>query len=319
MDTQYCLHPVVSSSGVSYPCGKCPVCRMKYRKQMALRMYMEKCIDKPDYSYFITLTYDDQFIPELKGRKCFSKNHLTTFIDSLRHRLRDKGYTLRYFGTCEYGEEGYRPHYHFIFYLYHIPGTRFEKIPKFSPGKWFPHLYFAEQICLPLWNKGFVSESVATIGDIMYCTAYALKDDEALERDWTGFEEGKPFRLFSRKPGLGLTDSCVEWFSNFIFNGGYARNTISVNGPKKRVGCGIPTGIKRKLRLQYEDVYNILKESNLQHFDESQTQLFNNALLYGSKRIVFNEKLGIKLDYTPDEEIKAFRKALRIQSKRNRQ
>ena len=127
MDTRFCLHPVILPDGTPFPCGKCPVCRMKYRKQMALRIFMEKQIEKPLASYFITLTYNEQNIPTYSGRPCFDRNHITRFIDSLRHRLRRYGITERHFGTCEYGEEGFRPHYHFIFFLYASPDQ--EEIP----------------------------------------------------------------------------------------------------------------------------------------------------------------------------------------------
>ena len=94
MDTSVCLHPAYVY-GIPYPCGKCPVCRMKYRKQMALRFYMEKCIDKPKYAYFVTLTYNEQNVPKIEDRFCFCKAHVLTFLDSLRHKLsREKALTL---------------------------------------------------------------------------------------------------------------------------------------------------------------------------------------------------------------------------------
>ena len=197
MDGRYCLHPTITRDGI-YPCGNCPVCRMKYRKQMAIRLYMEKSIEKPVYSYFITLTYNDENIPVIAGRRCFNKKHLRTFFDSVKHHLYGEGYTFRYFATCEYGEEeGYRPHYHFIILLYRKSGC--------STFKKFARHEFLHTVVEPLWNKGFCYDGNVTLPSIMYCTAYALKDDEAIERDWTGFEQGRPFRLFSLRPGLDLT------------------------------------------------------------------------------------------------------------------
>ena len=155
MDTTYCLLPVVTRFGV-FPCGKCPVCRMKYRKQMALRIYMEKCIEKPVYSYFMTLTYNDENIPTYNDRKCFNKEHLTTFFDSLRHSLRSRGYSLRYFLTCEYGEEGYRPHYHFLALLYGLDGKR-ERFLRHS----FNHL------CQTLWQFGYTYDGTIPLPNLV--------------------------------------------------------------------------------------------------------------------------------------------------------
>lgn len=297
MDTRFCLHPVILDEDLAFPCGKCPVCRMKYRKQMALRIYMEQSIDKPAYSYFLTLTYDPEHIPVIEGRNCFCKEHLQRFLDSLRHKLRNEGFSLRYFATCEYGEEGYRPHYHFIFFLY-------------GSGKLHRH-EFNRRFVSPLWHYGFTFDGTVTIRSIMYCTAYALKDDESLERDWTGFEEGRPFRLFSMRPGLGLTDSCINWWTNYIANGGELRNSIRVRCAKRSVSGGIPVGVKRKISDSYSDIHERLKEANMEYFIDSISSLLERAERYGSSRNYTNKNGVDPIDYSPDREIQAFRKALR--------
>lgn len=304
MDTRFCLHPVIIDEGIAFPCGKCPVCRMKYRKQLAIRIYLEKCIEKPSHSYFITLTYNDENIPVVAGRQCFDKRHVSVFLDSLRHRLSREGVSLRYFGTCEYGEEGYRPHYHFIFFLYgNCRLSRHE----------FNRRYVEEY-----WHYGFCYDGTVTIRSVMYCTCYALKDDEALERDWSGFEEGRPFRLFSRRPGLGLTDSCINWWSDYVFNGGDIRSGISVFCTKRSVSSGVPVGIKRKISDYYPDVYSELKKANQSYLDESISSLFDQAKRFGSYRNYTNKNGVDPIDFSPDKEIVAFRKALRELSKRQR-
>lgn len=305
MDTRFCLHPVITRYDV-FPCGKCPVCRMKYRKQMALRIYMEKCIDKPAYSYFMTLTYNDENIPIDNGRQCFNKAHVQTFFDSLRHALRPFGYSLRTFLTCEYGEEGYRPHYHFIALLYGSNGEKFSR-------HGFNHL------CQKYWTYGFTYDGTLTPYSILYCTAYALKDDEFLERDWKGFEAGKPFRLFSLRPGLGLTDTCVNWWTDYVFNDGEIRSGIHIKLIHGSLSSGIPVGVKRKLSEAYPDIYEELKRCNQEYLAESREMLLENVKRYGSARDYTSSHFDSVFDSTPDTEIKAFRKALRIlgKSKRN--
>lgn len=309
MDTRYCLHPVIVDDGVLYPCGKCPVCRMKYRKQMATRMYMEYCIDKPKDNYFITLTYDNTNIPTFAGRQCFNKEHVSRFLDSLRHKLSACGFSLRYFGTCEYGEEGYRPHYHFIFFLY-------------GSGRRFPfkgsHV-FNRDFVKPLWHYGFTYDGRVSPASVMYCTCYALKDDEAIERDWTGFEEGKPFRLFSMRPGLGLSDHCVEWWTNYVYNDGQYRYGLRLTKNLKRpISTCIPTGIKRKIKENEPDFYEDYKRVNQATREESLSCLAENAAKYGSLRNYTNKNGVDPITFVPDLEIITYRKALRELAKRQR-
>lgn len=281
---------------------------------MALRIYMEKLIEKPDYSYFITLTYDEDHIPICKGRECFSKADITTFLDSLKHKLRRDGFTFRYFFTCEYGEEGYRPHYHALLFLYRLPNfAKRVSYPRLSPGKQAPHFYFAEQILYPLWKRGFVYQGTVSGASVLYCTSYALKDDEQLTRDWTGFEEGKPFRRYSLKPGLGLTDRCLSWWLEYIQNDGVnIRNTVTVHLSQRHISSGIPVGVKRRMARDYVDIYEQLKEVNLRAFNESFEDLKKNLLKYGTTSVYRGDKHYLSL-YTdkPDKEMIAFTKAIR--------
>lgn len=307
MDTRFCLHPVILSNGDYKPCGKCPVCRMKYRKQLAVRMYMEYSIEKPKDSYFITLTYDDENIPTIAGRQCFNKEHLVRFLDSLRHKLRSSGFSLRYFGTCEYGDEGYRSHYHFIFYLY-------------GDGKPFPYKgshVFNRDFVQSLWPYGFTYDGRVTLSSIMYCTCYALKDDEALERDWTGFEEGRPFRLFSLRPGLGLSDNCVEWWTNYVYNDGDYRYGLRICRKLKHpISSCVPVGIKRKLKENEPDFWEVYKKANERNAQDALDHLVDNARKYGSARNYTNKNGVDPVDFTPDQEIINYRKALRELAKR---
>lgn len=306
MDRKYCLHPVITRHCDVFPCGKCPICRMKYRKQMALRIYMEKCIDKPKYAYFLTLTYNEQNVPQIDGRFCFRKSDVDTFLDSLRHKLRENSLRLRYFLTCEYGEEGYRSHYHLICLIY-------------GDGSFKSRHDFNRNYCQPLWRYGYTYDGTLTPYSILYCTSYALKDDEFLERDWSGFEEGRPFRLFSLRPGLGLTDTCINWWSDYIFNDGSIRSTISIRLQNGNLSTGIPVGIKRKVSDYYPDIYEELKAANQKFLEESRDGLIENAMRFGSAKDYSDSGLFDVFDSTPDEQIKAFRKALRQlgKSKRN--
>lgn len=265
---------------------------------------MEKCIEKPKYSYFVTLTYNEQNIPLDNGRQCFNKEHVQTFFDSLRHALRPMGFTIRSFLTCEYGEEGYRPHYHFVALIYGN-GT-------------FAHKHAFNHLCQKYWHFGYTYDGTLTPYSILYCTAYALKDDEYLERDWSGFEAGKPFRLFSLRPGLGLTDNCVNWWTDYVYNDGSIRSGLSIPLRSGHLASGVPTGVKRKISTAYPDIYEELKEANLRYLEESRVYLLENAERFGSYRDYSDSGMFDLFDKTPDDEIKAFRQALRKLGKSQR-
>ena len=314
MDTRFCLHPTILGSNL-VPCGNCPVCRMKYRKQMATRIYMEMSIEKPVDNYFITLTYDDEHIPNVAGRQCFNKDHLIRFLDSLRHKLRPRGLSLRYFATCEYGEEGYRPHYHLLLLLYG-EGKPFLRSPRSRVFE------FNRDYVEPLWPYGFSYDGRVSIRSVMYCTCYALKDDEALERDWSGFEQGKPFRLFSLRPGLGLTSNCVSWWLEYTYNDGDYRYGLRIGkGLKHPISSSIPVAVKRRFKNDNPGFYEDYKSQNQRNREDSLSFLASNVERYGPSKVYGNSYPGDRIGYfsrVPDDEVIAFRKALRELSKRER-
>ena len=60
--------------------------------------------------YFITLTYDDEKLPE-DGRLC--KEDLQKFFKRYRKNLKQE---IKYFACGEYGETTHRPHYHIVLF-----------------------------------------------------------------------------------------------------------------------------------------------------------------------------------------------------------
>lgn len=93
--------------GLLVPCGKCVMCRIAKRREWTLRLIHESMYWED--SVFLTLTYDDEHVPEDFSLK---KRDLQLFIKRLRRRLNDR--KIRYFACGEYGDESQRPHYHAI-------------------------------------------------------------------------------------------------------------------------------------------------------------------------------------------------------------
>ena len=103
------------------PCGQCISCRLNYGRSWAVRMMCEA--EYHEHNYFVTLTYDDRFLPqspcydvatdELKVTNLRPRD-LTLFLKRLRSRVHAKfGINgIKYYACGEYGELYDRPHFH---------------------------------------------------------------------------------------------------------------------------------------------------------------------------------------------------------------
>lgn len=189
-----CFHPIPTRNGLLFPCGKCPACLSQRKEELAQRLYIEACSSR--CAYFVTLTYEDNELVYCDSDiPTFDKEQVRIFIRSLRDFLRSKKISLRYFLTSEYGDKSLRPHYHAIIY--------------FSE---FLSLQQVYELISKKWSFGLVYISSIGRGCLKYVSKYCLKDDgtENLDRK----NPYKPFRLFSRRPGIGCTDESVFWYYN---------------------------------------------------------------------------------------------------------
>lgn len=97
------------SFGLWVPCGHCTSCRIAHAREWATRLLHE--LEFWEDSSFITLTFDDDHLPEDKS---IHKEDLQLFFKRFRKRLGDR--KIRYYACGEYGEERGRPHYHAILF-----------------------------------------------------------------------------------------------------------------------------------------------------------------------------------------------------------
>lgn len=98
------------------PCGHCRICRHKKSSELAARCVAETNM-YDSLPYFVTFTYNDNFLPADGVRK----SDLQLFLKRLRSRLDYYGieHNIRYFAVAEYGSKTLRPHYHVI--LWNFP------------------------------------------------------------------------------------------------------------------------------------------------------------------------------------------------------
>lgn len=97
--------------GLLVPCGKCLSCRIAKRSEWSMRMLHE--LESFDCAVFVTLTYDEEHLPE-HGSLVVSD--LQKFFKRLRKECDKCGRKIRYFACGEYGDKYGRPHYHAIIF-----------------------------------------------------------------------------------------------------------------------------------------------------------------------------------------------------------
>lgn len=96
---------------VSVPCGKCPNCLKRRVASWSFRLEIEAL--QWQKQYFVTLTYDTDFVPISKNSfMTLKREDLTSFFKRLRHTAGK----LKYYACGEYGTNNKRPHYHIILF-----------------------------------------------------------------------------------------------------------------------------------------------------------------------------------------------------------
>lgn len=226
-----CLHPVATPRGILFPCGKCPACLSERREELAERIFFESRVSAS--SYFVTLTYDDEHLPfdRQLGINCFDKQEIQTYIRRIRDYLRPRDVSLRYFLTCEFGDASNRSHYHAVVYL-----SSFLSLQQV----W---ILFNE-----FWKRGIVYVSSVGAGCCKYVAKYCLKDDGNESYSFPSSSPAKPFRLFSRRPGIGCTDECVQyWYDRFQLNKNYYDfDSVNMYGSGEKFIPRIPRVVRNK-------------------------------------------------------------------------
>lgn len=110
------VNPLVDRLYNYVPCGKCEECLKNRAQQYETRLVAEyeACKRNGGFTFFYTLTYDEQHVPLFCGERVFSKYDVQKYHKRLRKML---GKPFRYFLSSEYGHKTFRPHYHVVYFL----------------------------------------------------------------------------------------------------------------------------------------------------------------------------------------------------------
>ncbi|MBA7542297.1 hypothetical protein ES705_34618 [subsurface metagenome] len=226
-------------------------------------------------SIFITLTYDDEYLPK---NKSISKRTLVKFIKRLRKKVEPR--KIKYYACGEYGEKEGRPHYHAIILNIGLNEQELIKEAWSIDGN-------------PL---GFIKYGNVEYNSIRYVADYIHNTDAVKNiKRFQWIREGeKPFQIQSN--GIG---------KRFVLeNSKYLKEKLGCT--VRGVEVGLPKYYKNILELSekekeelhiasYERIYKKMADKGLS--DEEIFSQVNKMMIQREKNI--KAKIGIKKDREP--------------------
>lgn len=144
---------------IEIPCGTCILCRQETARQWGVRITHEASLYEE--SCFMTLTYDDEHIPEWGSLRY---EDLVKFWK----RLRKAHGPMRYYAVGEYGDESLRPHYHACLFGHAFTEKRIILREQ-------PSLLWTTKAVQKLWGLGMVAIGALNFQTAQYTAAYVLK------------------------------------------------------------------------------------------------------------------------------------------------
>ena len=269
----------VISDYIEIPCGKCIGCRLQQSREWATRIMLES--QDHDENWFVTLTYDDEHIPEIDFAKSVDedtgelldigtlqtlcKRDLQLFNKRLRKYFSDD--KIRFFACGEYGESSARPHYHSIYFGLHVKDLKFFKMSRLGDK------YYISDTITHLWGKGHVLLAPLTWESAAYVARYVTKkftgDMAKYWYDDIGLTP--PFTVMSRRPGIASNYFDLNADDLLKFDGGVISTK---NGAKIYPN---PRYFKKKLDLLFPEEYCNIKLQKIQNA-RFKTELLKNCL-----------------------------------------
>lgn len=210
------LRAVKSDTWLQIPCNNCMGCRLERARQWAVRMRHESKLY--DENCFITLTYDNENVPEDFSLKL---HHWQDFMKRLRWHT--PGKRIRFFACGEYGDENLRPHYHAIIFNHDFHDKKLHSYNKQNQP------IFTSENLLSIWKLGHVTTQDVTFKSCSYVARYVTKKqtgnlaDDHYSRvspvDGKLYNVKPEFAVMSRRPGIG--SRYVEQFKSDFYPSGY--------------------------------------------------------------------------------------------------
>lgn len=263
---------------VSVPCGKCPECLNANAKDWVYRIMKEA--QQWDSNYFITLTYDDEHLP---NPPFLVKDEISKFNKKLKVYLEREGLpsNFRFYAVGEYGSEGYRPHYHGIYFNLTIPDLK--PFGKTQSGA----VNYISDFIAKVWSKGLISIGEVDEASAAYVARYCEKKRDLTDEEkrkynnfydpLTGVMFQPEFSVMSRRPGIGA--DALDYVKKKVDNEDYS---LFIKGH----AYSVPMYYRKKIDNQRFKDYNKVKEN-----------IFLNNALNISDRVNYEQFKKEELEY----------------------
>lgn len=212
---------------MAHGCQQCAPCRKNRKRIWVHRMLLENLCH--DYSIFVTLTYDDEHLPEDGS---LNKKHILTWLNSFRKAVkREYKRKIRYYLVGEYGTQSNRPHYHAIIYGVNIA---------------------VADILHNTWGRGFTYIGDVNKDTTAYVAGYVLKGKKRME-ELTSNGLTPEFARMSRNPGIGafavpkIVSALNGDKGQYAFKNGDVPNELAHGGIRAPLGRYLKTKIRQDL------------------------------------------------------------------------
>lgn len=146
---------------VTVPCGHCLGCRTDQARSWAIRLQHESEWP-PRPSWFTTLTYDPEHVPE---NGSLDLSDLKRFLRRIRRRT---SAAVSFYACGEYGDVTFRPHFHAVLYGPHLLDRDHHTTRSGAP-------VFTSDTLNDAWSKGFVEATGLTYAAARYVAGYVRK------------------------------------------------------------------------------------------------------------------------------------------------
>lgn len=208
------------------PCGQCRGCRVDGAHRWSDRLMLESLYQGEDRSWFVTLTYSDDALPDrdrlildretlqpIQGTGVLRMSDVSAFIKRLRSRLGVPG--LRFYAAGEYSPQKRRPHYHLILFA-DLPDVRQVKSTD-GGAVTLPQGTGWSKTIEDAWGHGLTDCSPAGSYTMSYVAGYVVKKFRGKQEDQyqdavkvfkrffpTIAEQPIEDAVMSRRPGIGV-------------------------------------------------------------------------------------------------------------------
>lgn len=280
------------------PCGKCIGCFLERARDKAVQLSLEKM--NPEYKenecWFITLTYDDDYLPihtyedETTGEQfsgCSTElKDLQNWIKKLRDNHPDKN--IRYMAAREYGSTTLRPHYHVIIFGLPLDPELFVKVGNNANGDplwttpqldnimsrdcWSVRRPIGDRTA-KMYRAGNIIIGEVTFQSISYVARYTMKKaNKEMNNEWWYKAQGLDIEGISQSQDLG------KWYYDLHKHEIYKNDLVPVlgkNGNFSKPPKSFDKRYKKEYPEKYKEVVQRRKEKMLNNMlqEEQQTDM----------------------------------------------